>query len=72
MNKEKLIEALKEAIKFPLRQLVLAIIPVVLAYVKILDYEWAGILFGVLSFFDKYLHEMWKIDEDKPRGIIPF
>lgn len=72
MNKEKLIKALKEAIKFPLRQLVLAIIPVVLAYIKVLPYEWSGMLYGLLAFFDKYLHELWKGEKAKPKGIVPF
>jgi hypothetical protein len=50
-------EALKEAIKEPLRWLFLAILPFGIAYVAKLDYSWAGIVVVVLRMIDKYLHE---------------
>lgn len=68
MNKE----ALWEAVKFPLRQLVLALLPFLIAYFASLPYEWAGVAFGIVSFLDKYLYELWKVGESKARGISPF
>lgn len=46
-----------ESIKEPLRLLVLAIIPLAIAYFTEIGYEWAGILIIILRFIDKYLHE---------------
>jgi hypothetical protein len=63
-----------EAIKFPLRLLVLAIIPFTIAYLAKSGYEWAAGATAFLAFLDKFLHEQWKIekDEDKLKGIVPF
>ena len=65
-------KALWEAIKFPLRQIVLAIIPFLIAYFKVLPYEWSGVIFGLLTFLDKYLYELWKLGTIEQRGIVPF
>lgn len=49
-----------EAIKEPLRVLVLAIIPFAIAYFGSISYEWAGIIVVILRFIDKYLYELGK------------
>jgi len=53
-------KALLEASKEPLRLLVLAIIPIGMAYVKTIPYEWAGILIVLLRLIDSVLHEVGK------------
>lgn len=53
-----------EAIKEPLRLLVLAIIPFAIAYFGSLSYEWAGIILIGLRFLDKYLHELGKATDN--------
>jgi hypothetical protein len=53
-------EAIWEAIKEPLRLLVLAIIPFALAYFSVLPYQWAITLTLILRAIDKYLHEVAK------------
>lgn len=74
-------DALWEAVKFPLRLLALAVIPFVAAYFKALPNDWAGIIYGMLIWVDKFLHELWKINgtkitiggkEIKLRGLVPF
>jgi len=54
------VNPLWEAIKEPLRLLVLALIPFALAYFTKLSYEWAGVIVVVLRFIDKYLYELGK------------
>jgi hypothetical protein len=79
MNKETL-KAAFETIKLPLRIFVLALIPFLIAYLTKTGYEWAGIVTAFLTLLDKFLHELWRIEEDKdlkrenekPIGIIPF
>jgi hypothetical protein len=79
MKNEKLI-ALWETVKLPLRIIILAVLPFLVAYLTEVNYEWAGVMTSILVFLDKYLHELWKIEEDKdlkrenekPVGIIPF
>jgi len=77
MKNEKL-TALFETIKLPLRIIVLALIPFSVAYLTEMDYEWAGIVTSILIFLDKYLHELWAVQETKKGknkkliGIIPF
>lgn len=51
-------QALFEAIKEPLRLLVLAVIPFAIAYFTELGYEWAIAITVVLRFVDKWLHEI--------------
>lgn len=51
-----------EAIKEPLREIIMAIIPGVLAYVHAIPATWAIILYLVLRGVDSYLHEVWKAD----------
>jgi hypothetical protein len=45
-----------EAAKEPLRVLVLAVIPVILAYFELINKEWAVIIVALLRVLDKYLH----------------
>jgi hypothetical protein len=52
MDWNKLLEAIKE----PLRVLVLAIIPVVLSYLEVINTEWAIVIVAILRVIDKYLH----------------
>ena len=54
MNKQALIEAIKE----PLRLLVLAVIPFVITYFAELPQQWAVAAVVVLKFIDKWLHEI--------------
>jgi len=56
MNKTAIWKAIKE----PLRLLVLAIIPFVIAYFGPMSYGWAVILTAMLKFIDKLLHEVGK------------
>ena len=58
MNKSVLWEAIKE----PLRLLVLAIIPAILAYTETISGQWAVILTLVLRGVDKFLHELGKTE----------
>lgn len=53
-------KALWEACKEPLRLLVLALIPVLLAYFDTIPTEWAGVLVVLLRFIDSVLHEVGK------------
>ena len=46
-----------EAVKEPLREFVLAIIPGLLAYLQTISAEWAIVLYFVLRSIDAYLHE---------------
>lgn len=57
-----------ESAKEPLREIVLAIIPGVLAYLETIPTEWAVILYLVLRGVDKYLHEK----DIVKTGIVPF
>jgi hypothetical protein len=54
------LEILWEAVKEPLRLLVLAIIPSLLVYFGAINTEWAAIILLVLRFIDKWLHEYGK------------
>lgn len=56
MNKQALWNAIKE----PLRLLVLALIPFGLVYFSDLPFEWATVAVVVLRFLDKFLHEIGK------------
>lgn len=49
--------ALWEATKEPLRVLVLAIVPFLVAYFAALPYSWAVIATTILRIVDGYLHE---------------
>jgi hypothetical protein len=61
MNWKPVLEAMKE----PLRLLVLAVIPFGVAYFTELPYEWAGVIVLVLRFIDKFLHEVGKAAKDE-------
>jgi len=58
-------EAIFEASKEPLRLLLLAVIPIGLAYVKTIPYEWAGVLILVLRLIDSVLHEVGKVKKSE-------
>lgn len=70
MTKELLWEAAKE----PLRLLVLSVLPLLIAYLSGLPYEWAGIAILALRFIDKYLHEIGKATESEllEKGLTRF
>lgn len=70
MNKNAIWEAVKE----PLRLLVLAVIPLVLVYFQAINTEWAILIVGALRFVDKLLHEIGKEngDENLTKGIVRF
>lgn len=59
-----------EAVKEPLRLLVLAIIPILLAYFQVIDANWAVGITLLLRFLDKYLH--LKEVEGKSGGLVRF
>lgn len=58
-------QVLWEATKEPLRLLVLAVIPFMIAYFSGLNYEWAILLTVVLRWIDKVLHEQGKVMSTK-------
>lgn len=51
-------KALWEATKEPLRILVLAIIPFLIAFFTGLNYGWAALATAILRIIDGYLHEL--------------
>jgi hypothetical protein len=53
-------QVLWEAVKEPLRLLVLALIPFAITYFASLPYEWAVLATVVLRFIDKLMHELGK------------
>jgi hypothetical protein len=58
-------KAVAEACKEPLRIAVLAIIPVLLAYLGTINAEWAIILVVLLRFADKILYEVGKAKKNE-------
>lgn len=68
------VSPLWEAVKEPLRLLILAIIPFGIAYLTELSYEWAGVIVVVLRFLDKALHEFGKANNNETltKGITRF
>ena len=56
VNKSALVEAVKE----PLRLLVLAVIPFGIAWLGGLPYEWAVVATVALKFLDKFVHQLGK------------
>jgi len=58
-------QAIWKATKEPLRLLLLAIIPFVLAYVGTINYPWAAVIVAVLRFIDKVLHEIGKANNSR-------
>lgn len=56
-----------EAVKEPLREIVLAAIPGILAYLETIPAEWAAVLYFVIRFLDKYLHESGKLEKGLSR-----
>jgi hypothetical protein len=54
-----------EAIKEPLREILLAALPGILVYLGTINAVWAGILYLVLRAVDSYLHELGKEKENK-------
>jgi hypothetical protein len=63
-----------EAIKEPLRILVLATIPFAISYFTETNYEWAVFATLLLRFLDKYLHEVGKKEKDESleKGLTRF
>ena len=75
-EKDEHLPIIWEAIKEPLREIVLALVPSLLAYVQAIDAQWAVVLYIILRTLDSYLHEKWKVnsDQDKPmsHGLVRF
>jgi hypothetical protein len=63
-----------EACKEPLRLLVLAVIPVLIAQIGNLDFTWAIYATIILRFIDKYLYELGKANKNETltRGLTQF
>ena len=59
------VNPLWEAIKSPLRLLVLALIPFGIAYLAKFPYEWAGIATLILKFIDTVIHEWGKAENNE-------
>lgn len=70
MNKNAIWEAVKE----PIRLLVLSIIPLILVYFQTINAQWAALIVVALRFVDKYLHELGKENENEnlKKGIVRF
>ncbi len=60
-------DILWNAVKEPLRLLVLAVVPLAVAYLTGVGTEWALALIVVLRFVDKLMHEVGK-DRATPEG----
>ena len=73
-GRHELVLALWEAAKEPLRLLVLAILPVLIAYLSQLDYQWAVVGTLLLRLIDSVLHEVGKATENKnlTKGLTRF
>jgi len=56
-------DALWEACKEPLRWLVLAIIPFLIAFFSGISYGWAALVIVILRIIDSYLHQQ------APKGV---
>lgn len=67
-------EVIFEAVKEPLRLLLLSVIPFGLSYLKQLPYEWSGLLLLLLRLLDKYLHELGKATDNEylTKGLTRF
>ena len=63
-----------EAVKEPLRLLVIAVIPLALTWLAELPFEWAGAAILVLRFVDSLLHELGKAKENESlaKGLVRF
>jgi hypothetical protein len=59
-----------EAVKEPLRWLVLAIIPLLLERLALINIWWAIVLITLLRVIDKYLHEL--APEGESGGLVRF
>jgi len=66
--------ALIEALKEPLRLLVLALIPFLLTYFGAINSQWALVIVVLLRFLDKLLHEIGKLEDNEAmkRGMTQF
>jgi len=73
-GRHELVLALWEAAKEPLRLLVLAILPVLTAYLGDLSYWWAGVAIILLRLLDSILHEVGKEtnNETLTKGLTRF
>jgi len=61
----RMMKILWESIKEPLREIVLAVIPVLLVYFGAINQWWAVAIYIVLRGIDSYLHELGKIQANK-------
>jgi len=67
------LEALWEAVKEPLREIILAILPFLVIYFSEVHAWWGVLLYVILRGGDQYLHELWKVNKKKGiRGLSPF
>jgi hypothetical protein len=57
-----------EAVKEPLREAVLAVIPLILAWLGTITAPWAIALYAILRFIDSYLHEHANAQPAKTRN----
>jgi hypothetical protein len=67
-------QAIFEAVKEPLRYLVLAVLPFAITYTASLPYEWAVFATLVLRGLDKFIHEIGKTAENEnlTKGLTRF
>ena len=61
---KKFLKILFEAIKEPARELVIAAIPGILAYLGTLNVTWATVLYLAIRALDSYLHELGRVKKD--------
>lgn len=74
VTKVEVKSALWEAVKEPLRLLVLAVVPVLVTLAADLPKEYAAMAILVLRFVDSYLHNLGKINgnENQVKGLVRF
>jgi len=63
-NKKAFVEAIKE----PLRLLVISILPLAVSYFAGMPYQWAAVITLLLRWLDKFLHELSKEQPAKERN----
>jgi len=61
-------EVLFLAVKEPLREALLAALPVLLAYFGAIEAYWAAVVYLILRFIDSYLHTAAKEESIKTRN----
>jgi hypothetical protein len=58
-----------EAVKLPLRLIVLAILPVIIVELSKVPDLYGVFMYTVLVAIDRYLHIIWKEVDEEPEGI---